>query len=259
MFNKSIIPILIIIFSLLIIFYILNEKRNNIYKHHVQKFIHYNENNKYNKFNKWIVLLTTCVSPRIKSNEFINENDEMEYRKELYVQQINNWLDKTDLYIVVVECSGYTFPEINKNNERLKIISFNLDKNNSSNSSDCEVNSMKYALNKLKTNENYKNCTHILKVTGRYYLENINSVLKNTSPNLDLYLQYHRQDDIKWQNTEYYGIKKELCINFIKSYNYSQKIENYLYEYSLDKKYTMIGKFPNNIKRDEDNLLIKEL
>jgi len=256
MFNKSIIPILIIIFSLLIIFYILNEKRNNIYKQHVQKFIHHS---KYKITNKWIVLLTMCVSPHVKSNEFINENDGIEYRKELYVQQINNWLDKTDLYIVVIESSGYTFPEINKNNERLKIISFNLDNNDFSNSSDCEVNRMKYGLNKLRTDENYKNCTHILKVTGHYYLENINSVLKNTSPNLDLYLQYHRQDDIKWQNTEYYGIKKELFIDFIKSYNYSQKIENHLYKYSLDKKYTMIGKFPNNIKRDEDNLLIKEL
>jgi hypothetical protein len=45
MINNSIIPILIIIFSLLIIFYILNFKKNNIYKKYIEEFNIIDENN----------------------------------------------------------------------------------------------------------------------------------------------------------------------------------------------------------------------
>ena len=53
---------------------------------------------------KWIILLTTCVPP------FNKRQDETEhkYRTELYRKQIQNWLDKTNYPIFVVESSNNT-------------------------------------------------------------------------------------------------------------------------------------------------------
>jgi hypothetical protein len=263
MLNNTIIPFLIIIFSLLIIFYILNIKKKNLYKTNVKKFINYTE--KFDSHhisdniikNKWIILLTTCVNPHLQTNYFKKKNNEINYRKKLYVEQINKWISKTNLFIYVVDSSGYEYPEIKENKDKIKIISFNLNKDICNNSSECEINSIKYAINQINLDEKYINSTHILKVTGRYFLENIDNVLDKTI--LDLYLQYHRNDDIKFQNTEYFGIKKDLINEFIEKYNSTEVIEKHIYIYSLNKKYTMIGKFPNNIRRGGDNLLIKEL
>ena len=51
----------------------------------------------------------------------------------------------------------------------------------------------------IQNNDKYNECTHILKVTGRYYLDNIETVLNNLENNKDLYLQIHRNNNIKWQ------------------------------------------------------------
>ena len=255
MLNNFIIPILIIIFSLLIIFYIINIKKNNIYDNYVKKFNSVNIIEPDFK-NNWIVLLTTCVQPTITQNDGNEYNEKkINDRKELYIKQINRWLNETNLQIVVVDSSGYKFLEIN--NKRLTVIDFNID-TKLSGSSQYEAISIIYALNKIKEMNILNNCTHILKVTGRYFLENIEDTLNNTEQDLDLYLQTHRNDDIKWQNTEYYGIKKDLLTPMLESIINKGLMENNLYNYSLDCNYTKIGPFKNNIKR-EDNLLIEDL
>lgn len=255
MLNNFIIPILIFIFSLLIIFYILNLKKNNIYKNYVKKFNSDNIIQPINK-NNWIVLLTTCIYPQLKKIDGTEYNkQEINDRKELYIKQINRWLNETNLQIVVVDSSGYKFTEIK--NKRLTVIDFNIDDKLSS-SSQYEAISIIYALNKMEEMNILNNYTHILKVTGRYFLENIENILNNTEQDLDLYLQSHRNDDIKWQNTEYYGIKKDLLTPMLESIINKGLMENNLYNYSLDCNYTQIGPFKNNIKR-EDNLLIEYL
>ena len=250
MINNSIIPILIIIFSLLIIFYILNFKNNNMYKKYIEEFNIIDKNN-------WIILLTTCVKPQIKKFNNIEHNEkELNERKDLYIKQINKWLNETNFKIVVVDSSGYTFPEIN--NKNLIVISFILD-NKYDSSSQYEANSIVYAIDKIKEMDFFKNCTHILKITGRYFLENIDSALSNIEQFKDLYLQYHRQDELKWQNTEYFGIKKELILPMLYPILNNGLMENNLYNFSTNKNYSFIGKFKNDVRRGGDNLLIEEL
>jgi hypothetical protein len=150
--------------------------------------------------NNWIVLLTTAV------NNFNNTMQYSDYRKQLYNYQILQWLKRTNYKIVVVESSGYDFPDIV--NERLHKVIFKFNSGLAS-SSQYEAQSILYALNDIKNEAFYNNCTHILKVTGRYFLENIEEHLNSQPQYKDLYLQKHRNDSIKWQNSEYYGIKKE--------------------------------------------------
>ena len=203
--------------------------------------------------NNWIVLLTTCVNPQNQSH---NNRHEIRFRKDLYTHQLKQWLNETNLHIVVVESSGYTFPDIQ--HERLTVISFTLDKKYDS-SSQYEARSLMHAMDQIKDMEFFNNCTHILKVTGRYYLKNVENVLSNAELDLDLYMQYWRHDGRKWQNTEYFGIRKELLLPMLEPIIDIGLIEHCFYEFSLDKKYCFIGKFPNNIPRGGDRVVYKEL
>ena len=206
-----------------------------------------------NKQNNWIVLISTCVNPL---NQNYNNIHEIRFRKELYTYQIKQWLSETNMKIVVVESSGYTFPNIM--HERLTVISFIIDKIYDS-SSQYEARSLTYAVEKIKDSDDFKNCTHILKLTGRYFLKNIENVLSNAEQDLDLYLQYWRHDENRWQNTEYFGIRRDELVPMLEPIMNIGLIENNLYHYSLGKKYCFIGKFPNNIPRGGDKKLYTEL
>lgn len=200
--------------------------------------------------NKWFVLLTTCV------NNF--DEKEISYRKTLYRKSILKWLNETNLHIVVVESSGWEFPYIDSH-PRLHIITFNIAEKLSS-STKYEAISIHHALNELKELKPsfYTDCTHILKVTGRYFLEDISNKLENLDSDIDLYLQIHRDNNIQWQNSEYYGINKNLFIEFIESVK-EKLMENALYDFTLDHSYKTIGPFPNNIPRGGDKLIITNL
>jgi len=201
--------------------------------------------------NEWIVLLTTCLNPGNK-----NDLNEIRYRMELYNYQIKKWLNETNMRIVVVESTGYNFPDII--NDRLTVITFKFDKQYNS-SSQYEARSIIYAINQIKDMDFYIKSTHILKVTGRYFLENIETVLNNSEQDLDLYLQYWRDDSIRWQNTEYFGIRKELFTQMVEPILNDGLIEHCFFDFSVNKKYCFIGKFPNNIRRGGDKMLFKEL
>jgi len=200
--------------------------------------------------NKWIVLLTAAVS------NITNTINDVEYRKYLYSKQIIQWLSKTNYTIVIVESSGYDFPNIT--HDRLHKITFKFDKTMPS-SSQYEANSILYAINNISSCDFYKNCTHILKVTGRYFLPDVEKHLNSKPQDKDLYLQKHRKDDIKWQNSEYYGIRKELFDNLLKDVKTTGLMEHELWKFSIGKSGCHIGYFENNIRRGGDNLLIKNL
>ena len=103
--------------------------------------------------NNWIILLTTAVS------NVNNQISDSEYRKELYNSNILKWLNNTNYIIVVVESSGYDFPDII--HERLYKINFKFETALAS-SSQYEAQSIIYALVKIKNTDFYQNCTHIL-------------------------------------------------------------------------------------------------
>jgi hypothetical protein len=218
----------------------------NIEYHNIDGFFNKPQNIK----NKWIVLLTTSIN----NNNKPFSDTEINFRKGLYTKQINKWLQNTPFHIVIIESSGYEFPEIS--HERLHKYTFQITRKINS-SSQYEAESILYVLEKIKNTNFLKNCTHILKVTGRYFLENIEQELNKKTPNFDLYLQIHRRNN--WQNSEYYGIKKELFEPLAISVKENGLFEVKLFDFSTDKSVCFLNPFPNDIKRGGDGLLINPL
>ena len=202
-----------------------------------------NNYDNYDNKNKWIILLTTAVN-----------NDEE--RKQIYINAINKWLDNTSFDIFIVESSDYKFDEIK--NDRLYVHTFNFNEKLSS-SSQYEARSILNILNNIKNNDKYNESTHILKVTGRYYLDNIEEIVNNLENDKDLYLQIHRKNDNKWQNSEYFGIRKDLLEELANTIKDDGLFEKKLYDFSLDKDYIQFGPFKNDVRRGGDNLLLSDL
>lgn len=199
--------------------------------------------------NNWIVLLTMCVNPnQLDKDPSKNVNEISNYRKELYTNVINNWLNKTSLPIYVVESSGYNFDDIK--NERLVVFSFNGEPQ--PNSTVAEAKSILYALEQLK---NYDiNYTHILKVTGKYYLDDIESTLNILPPDYDIYTQQHCNQEWGQQNTEYYGIKKDLFFEFANTCGYN--MESHMFHFMKNKKSAQFPiTFSNNIARNAGDII----
>ena len=202
--------------------------------------------------NKWIVLLTTCI--KTPSNSL----DDQEYRTTLYKTQIQKWLNNTTYDIVIVESSGCNcFSEL-ESNTRLHVYTTIIPTVSSSQS---EASSMLYVLDHIKNEDFYIQCTHILKVTGRYYLQNIEHVLQ-TYPkyNMNMYVQQHKNSTIRWQNTEYYGIKKELLTDLLEPVAITGYMEQRVYDFiDIYRNVCILPSFPNNIARGGDGLILNPL
>ncbi len=193
---------------------------------------------------KWCVLLTSCVR-----SKDINDR-----RKEYYLRAINDWLNKTNLDIFIVESSNYTFPEFN--NTRLRICSFNLE--NEPSSSQYEAKSILYAIEYFKSD--FLNYTHILKVTARYYIE-IEHILPTINEDMEIILQSCVNHIINWNNSEFYGFKigtEQIFLNNIINTGF---MEHTIYEYSKYAKSCRLEPIENiyNVERGGDKLIINPL
>ena len=120
-----------------------------------------------------IIILTTTVN--VQNKCYLYQTDPIE-RISIYTDSIKQWL-KTDFKIIVVENSGYHFPEFMESKTFEKII-FNeselpearyLKGNNSKGAS--ELFSINYAINNSKL---IKPGDFIIKVTGRYFIPDFN-------------------------------------------------------------------------------------
>mmetsp|Transcript_20862 Transcript_20862/g.25666 ORF Transcript_20862/g.25666 Transcript_20862/m.25666 type:complete len:110 (+) Transcript_20862:486-815(+) len=107
----------------------------------------------------------------------------------------------------------------------------------------------------------YGNCTHLLKVTGRYFLEGIEESIKNLPKGKDFYVQRHYDANIKWQNSEYFGIRKELLPELTSTVLRNiQFMELSLWDLSRNHSFTIFKKgFRNEMPRGGDGLVINPL
>ena len=206
-----------------------------------------------NKTPKWGVLLTMCFQR--------DTVESYEQYKALYETVIKKWLAGTELPIFVIETSGY---ELNFHHNRLWYFTFDdpLRKTVSS-SSILEANALDRAVKELKDVPEARDITHILKVTGRYYLEGVEEQLSRHSVLCSpvLLLQKHRKEDINWQNSEYYGIRKDaldlLAHRVLQS---NQLMEQSLFTLSTLLGYTFLGPgFKNSQPRGGDGKVINPL
>lgn len=200
----------------------------------------YPYNIKNNVKKNWAILLTTAI----------NVNNKYIERKHLYEQQIIKWLTGTNLNIFVIESTNSKFDL--PPHPRLKIIYKDIPTQTSSTIS--EMSSINEALKYIDIKYNY-----ILKVTGRYYLSDIENHLKNIK-DVDIILQ--KNCFSPFQHTEYFGGKRDIFEKFIKYFDRDNGImEKQLYKFVIDNNlsFQRMGSFPNNIRRGGDNILINKL
>lgn len=210
---------------------------------------------------KWLILLTTSVK-HFRQNI---EDSDVKERTELYMNQINKWLINTNLDIYIVESSnnGHIFDDFKQQYpNRLHIVSFNQEElypNWGNSSSLLEAASLNHVMDEIV--QNNMSYSHIFKVTGRYFLPDIEEKLSEINMNDDsILIQKHYNDKIQWQNTEYYGMKKEMLYEFTKSiFGSLNLMEKNMYKFTKVKERIVFGPFPNTIPRGGDKMVIKQL
>ncbi len=192
-------------------------------------------------YKKWAIILTTAVD--------LKNKDE---RKKLYTKQIERWLNETDLDLFVIESTNTGFSDILPH-PRLKIIIKDISKDQSSSQS--ESQSLLQALEEIPKEYNY-----IFKVTGRYFLKDFDSVLKDL-PDADIYLQKHCNDILSFQNSEYFGMERNLLIEMLKRIEKIGMMEINIYQFIKDNnlKFYRLEPFFNDVRRGGDNALLNPL
>ena len=207
------------------------------------------------------ILLTTTVY--INTKDYLNNFNSPEARLKIYKDCIDKWLANTDLIIYVVESSNYDFPEY-KNNPRVKVYTFT-----STNRIDCkhcsatpyEAESILRAFNYFGLNSYHK----IIKVTGKYYIPNIEEIIADIPPDAELYFQNLHEYDRKIQNSEIFGCQTKFLPSImnlvIDNSRLNMNFENTLY--SIKNKYKVYRlppiKLETPIRRSGDNKIMDYL
>lgn len=125
----------------------------------------------------------------LTSTVFINSHKSVIYQRDpkerikTYLKSFRQWIKHTNFFLTIVDNSGYTFPELNeyKKEKRLEVISFheknipeirNIHIYHSKGWS--EGYSIQYA---FKNSKNLKFCNFIIKITGRYFINELEEYL----------------------------------------------------------------------------------
>jgi hypothetical protein len=162
--------------------------------------------------NRYIVLLTTCVEP------LTSTNTDVAARRDMYVRNIKHYLDNTKLHIAVIESSGHTFdiPSSHRFQQATIDISDTLKEAK-------HTSTVGEAISVLKAQELglLNGYTHAIKVTGKYYLSDLEKELREVPSSADIIYQHTTNPNTKWQNSEIFGFNVKL----LKSV-YDQFLEN---------------------------------
>jgi len=132
------------------------------------------------------IILTTTV--KVNNNKSYIFQRDVEERRQTYVKSILQWLSKTNFKIVLVENSGYKFDELHNEKElykdRFEVITFienevtcakHLQNNRSK--GDSEIFAIYYAFRNSKLIR--KSQDFIIKITGRYFINELEEYLSN--------------------------------------------------------------------------------
>jgi hypothetical protein len=192
-------------------------------------------------------------------------NNTPEKRLSIYIDVINNYLKYTNLKIYITESSGYGFPEF-KGNPRVKIYSFI-----PTEKIECKkcVSTPYEAISILKAYMNLKLNTYkkIIKITGRYFIPNIEQMIINIPNDSDIFFQHYVDHELHKQFSEYFGCKtiylESIMNKILENTKYNMMIESTLYTYLSNKNYK-IYRFPpvkllSSVNRGGDDLSMEYL
>ena len=181
----------------------------------------------------WAILLTTTV--HVHDTNYLYQTKK-EDRLQTYLASIHQWLT-TDLPIIVVENSGYTFPELK--GTRVEVITFDSNKDKEfhhflhslvqlKGKGLYEIRSIRYACEHSKL---LKQCTHFMKVTGRYFIPSLEGILQTLPSSIKAVRQYNADQ------CEVVGCRKdyiETIFDYLvmKDHTFTHHVED-AYEYRL--------------------------
>ena len=159
------------------------------------------------------ILLTSTIDT---NNCSYLKRDNIEDRKNDYMNSLKLWLTNTSYKIVFVENSNYdlTFlkEKFNDYSDRVEYISFDGNNyNRNLGKGYGEFDSMVYALN---NSEILKDSKYFNKVTGRYYLNGIEEKLNNININDYNLITYKRKVDTFSLPTVWFVMKKDIFLDF---------------------------------------------
>jgi len=137
------------------------------------------------------IILTSTVNVNLNKSYLFQKNKQE--RIDTYILSVRQWLEKTDFKIVLVENSGYTFEELNKEKksygDKFEVISF-IEKEeitakhliNNESKGESEL----FAINYAYRNSNILHpSTFIIKITARFFIPDLYDYLNLF--NLDKY------------------------------------------------------------------------
>lgn len=172
-------------------------------------FSYINTVNNYEKFtnNENVinpVILITCtinITLNMQNNGNKTNQQNKEVRIQQYLKTINKWKN-SELPVIVVENSGYKFEELKDKKSpyyapNIEVISYNYTDydlciqnmlKKSASKGLHEMYQINWAYNKSNTIKNY---SHIIKVTGRYFIPNFQNILINIPNDVDGIRQYN--------------------------------------------------------------------
>ena len=175
----------------------------------------------YSTFTKIIDPVTIILTCTVNVHDNINtlKMKNADERKNIYLKSIKNWLYKTNFNIIVVENSGYSFPELKqeliKFKNRFEIISKHIILNDSSKGIH-EIYAINYAYNNSKLIKLLDENSIVIKVTGRYFIPQLEEYIGQNSFNIIT------QNNPK--NCEMLGCKKKYFNNL-----FNMNIEKFMF------------------------------
>ncbi len=153
----------------------------------------------------WAVLITTAAKPLIKVKEPLHE------RTAAYKAALSKWMDaaKTPQHppVFVVESTGHALPA-SIPPHRLDSFVVTPDQMTGS-PSKAEAASILHALDTFHDAMQAAGSEFVLKVTGRYFIPDVHTLLRDIPANVDIVLQHNRRTH--GQNTEVFGFRRFLA------------------------------------------------
>ena len=164
------------------------------------------------------ILLTATIDP--KGGVFMKRNDP-EVRENDYVNSIKMWIENTTYSILFCENSGYESDKIEKimrdcDNNECEILQFagqgfprELGKGYG------ELLIIKYA---LQYSQLIKNSDYIIKVTGRYFIKNIEKIASALSSNKCVYVMADFKKNLSWADSRVFAFKPTFALNYLSKF-----------------------------------------
>ncbi len=164
------------------------------------------------------VLLTATIDP--KGIAFLKRDDPC-IRENDYIYSIKEWILKTDCPIVFCENSGYKIDEIKNmmgkyTKKETEVLQFNgHDFPRELGKGYGELLIIKYALQHSKL---IRHSDYIIKVSGRYFINNIEEIVSVLSNNNDIYVMADLRRKLTWADSRVFAFKPSFVRDYLSEF-----------------------------------------